>query len=265
MSQDFERKSREGTARSAAEFLKQIKRSLSEASIPYNEDASVGGYKPDLVIPKLDGTSVAVTASSSGPSFDLERVEGLAHKYSVATGADVRFIVDSLKPEAKPHTPDALVEEMTRGVSQEGLRRWLLDASATRRSAPPKTLFVAMPFEDKYDDTFLTIVTVARVIGAAARRIDQLGVMGDPVQEIKAEIERSHLLVADLSEVRPNVLYELGYADAIGKRTVLITSSELRDLPFDVRARQVLRYTIGSSKTLSGPLESALTDALRSS
>ena len=38
----------------------------------------------------------------------------------------------------------------------------------------------------------------------------------------------------DLTDLRPNVFYELGYADGLGKK-VIATAKEGTDLPFDVK------------------------------
>ena len=46
-------------------------------------------------------------------------------------------------------------------------------------------------------------------------------------------IRRSAFIIADVSEPRPNVYYELGYAQAIGK-SVITTAHEGTQLPFDI-------------------------------
>jgi nucleoside 2-deoxyribosyltransferase len=52
---------------------------------------------------------------------------------------------------------------------------------------------------------------------------------------------RADLIVADLTGRNPNVFYELGYAHALGKRTLLLTQ-KIDDVPFDLRHRQLVEY-----------------------
>ena len=54
-------------------------------------------------------------------------------------------------------------------------------------------------------------------------------------------ILRADLIIADLTGRNPNVFYELGYAHALHKNTVLITQS-IDDVPFDLRHRQMIKY-----------------------
>ena len=48
-------------------------------------------------------------------------------------------------------------------------------------------------------------------------------------------LRRSSAVIADLSESKPNVLYEAGLAHALKRPSVHICSTPIADLPFDVR------------------------------
>lgn len=50
-------------------------------------------------------------------------------------------------------------------------------------------------------------------------------------------------MIADVTGLNENVLYELGLAHALGKRTVMITQ-KLDDLPFDLRAYRANEYSM---------------------
>lgn len=77
---------------------------------------------------------------------------------------------------------------------------------------------------------------------------------GDIVEEIKRLIKASKAVIADLSEGKPNVLYEAGFAHALGKPTVHICSTALTELPFDVRNWNTVAYTLGQTTKLREPL-----------
>ena len=60
---------------------------------------------------------------------------------------------------------------------------------------------------------------------------------------VRRLIEASIAVIIDLSEAKPNVLYETGYVHALSKPTVHICSTPMSGLPFDVRNWNTLKYT----------------------
>lgn len=63
-------------------------------------------------------------------------------------------------------------------------------------------------------------------------------------------IRESLAVIVDLSESKPNVLYEAGYAHGLDKKTIHICSTPLEKLPFDVRNWQTLKYELGQTYEL---------------
>ncbi len=75
------------------------------------------------------------------------------------------------------------------------------------------------------------------------RRADEVFNEQEIVEKIKNEIEKSDIVIVDLTSFRPNVLYELGIAHFIDyNRTILISQDNYEDLPFDVRKFDTLKY-----------------------
>lgn len=60
-------------------------------------------------------------------------------------------------------------------------------------------------------------------------------------------LAKADLVVADVSGLNGNVMYELGLAHAMGKRTVIITQ-EIDELPFDLRPYRVNQYSTSFAK-----------------
>jgi hypothetical protein len=86
-------------------------------------------------------------------------------------------------------------------------------------------------------------------------------VFSEPIlSRIYKQIEAADVIVADMTLRRPNVFYEVGYAHAMRKPTVLIARSVKR-LPFDVKHYQHLEYG-GSVVTLRNGLVERLLAAL---
>jgi nucleoside 2-deoxyribosyltransferase len=124
------------------------------------------------------------------------------------------------------------------------------------RPAPKKKVFASMPFAPQYDDTFLVAIEPASLTNAAiAERVDHDSTAGPVVPQIKAMIRAAKVVVADLSDSRPNVLYEVGYAEALRKPVIQICSTPTAALPFNVRNNQTISYAIGQTAKLKKRIE----------
>lgn len=101
---------------------------------------------------------------------------------------------------------------------------------------------VMMPFDQKYQSTADTIRKVCENSGYKAERVDDHSNPGDIVVEIKQLIRTSPYVIADLSDLKPNVCYEVGYAHALRKPTIIITSTPSATLPFDIAHMRYISY-----------------------
>ena len=66
------------------------------------------------------------------------------------------------------------------------------------------------------------------------------------------------MIIADISESRPNVLHEVGFAEALKIPVIQICSTPINQLPFNVRNNQTIQYSIGQSARLRKKLEERL-------
>ncbi len=108
--------------------------------------------------------------------------------------------------------------------------------------ADPKTCFVAMPFKPPYAGYFGTLYRpIATALEGSALRMWG-GLSGeDYVELMLAVIRRCGTVIADLSELNPNVVFELGAARALDKRLVLLVQRKfVRGLPANVGSEQLL-------------------------
>ncbi len=105
------------------------------------------------------------------------------------------------------------------------------------------TCFVMMPFADPLGSYYASIFDPAiRKAGLTAKRADDdIYGTGKIIDQIWAGINSARVLVAELTNRNPNVLYELGIAHALKKPVVLVSSNE-NDVPFDVKHVRVIYY-----------------------
>lgn len=107
---------------------------------------------------------------------------------------------------------------------------------------PPKA-FVLMPFDPRLGPIFEQLICPAlEDLGYEVARADTQLTQQNILRDIIAGIAEATLIVADLTTLNPNVMYELGIAHGLQIPTVLITQS-LEEVPFDLRAYRVVQYS----------------------
>lgn len=104
-------------------------------------------------------------------------------------------------------------------------------------------IFVLMPFDDEFDDVFEHLIKKPlEAIGYRVRRADSLFNQQQILKDVVRGIADAAVVIADVTGLNGNVLYELGLAHAMGKRTVMITQ-RLDELPFDLRPYRANEYS----------------------
>jgi len=103
-----------------------------------------------------------------------------------------------------------------------------------------KYIFVIMPLKAEFDDVYKTIRTACgKFPGVTFDRADDWSQTGRITDQIVAALKAAHLIIADITEQNPNVMYELGYAHALGKHVIVLNAGQ--GSPFDVADyRQIL-------------------------
>jgi hypothetical protein len=127
--------------------------------------------------------------------------------------------------------------------------------------------FVMMPFGKWFDNYYTDIYKPAIInSGLIPKRADDLYRPSSIVQDIWAYTKQSKIVLADLTDKNPNVFYELGLAHALAKPAILITS-DISDVPFDLRALRVLDYDKNNPNwgiILKEKIENAIRETLES-
>jgi hypothetical protein len=120
---------------------------------------------------------------------------------------------------------------------QETVKMFANDVvSLAERLITPTDVFVIMSFAEKghLKDAYNTFKRVCKDNGFNAFKVDNhLDSQQRIVPAILSAIRRSAFIITDVTEPRPNVFYELGFAQALGK-DILTTAQEGTELPFDI-------------------------------
>ena len=109
--------------------------------------------------------------------------------------------------------------------------------------------FVVMPFGAKGSEeerefkniyTYLIKKTVENS-GVECIRGDEIPESGIIAFQIKEKLHKTDLVIADLTNKNPNVLYEVGYRHALGKPIISI-AQDVKGLPFDLAHYRTIAY-----------------------
>ena len=110
-----------------------------------------------------------------------------------------------------------------------------------------ETIFVIMPFDPKFDGVYGDLIKAPlEDAGYLVSRADDPG-EDDMVHEnihdqIVQNLWDADYILADLTCYKPNVIYELGIAHALSKRTIQISQRIDEDIPFDIKSQNVIKY-----------------------
>jgi len=122
----------------------------------------------------------------------------------------------------------------------------------------PRLAFVLMPFMDELTEIYTTIIkpTVENnEFGLVCKRADEIKSNKAIMQDVWKSICEARLIIADLTGLNPNVMYELGVAHTLGKETLIIyRKDENVKFPFDIAHIRRIEYEntpVGGTKLVT--------------
>lgn len=104
--------------------------------------------------------------------------------------------------------------------------------------------FFASPFKDEYRWIRNAITAACRELDIDFRAVDETVKPGSSIIDaIHDEIARATISFVVISDLNPNVMYELGLLHASSKPTIMLADKPTTaQLPFDIRSLMVVRY-----------------------
>lgn len=171
------------------------------------------------------------------------------------TGSFLELYVNSIKvlssaiPFLVKHTHTGILVKSREKVT---ISKFLVDYKRPE-------VFIISQFGGDYD------VLYDEVIKPVCIKLQYNPIRGDEVvscsmilSDIITSIQNSAVIIADITPDNPNVFYEIGYAHALNKPTILLCDKALRDrLPFDISGFRTIFYdnSIGGKKRVEEKLE----------
>jgi hypothetical protein len=126
--------------------------------------------------------------------------------------------------------------------------------TAARLAEEPGKVFVVMPLSDFYLKSVLQrdhSCIEEKDNNLIVHHADETYGPGIIIKDIENDIIESKIVVAEITERNPNVYYEVGYAHAQGKPTILLVQTNTK-LPFDMSPYRCILYenSLGGRKTI---------------
>lgn len=127
------------------------------------------------------------------------------------------------------------------------------------------TCFVVMQFTEEFNILYRDVIRpTCESHGYKVVRGDDFYTTGQIMEDVIRSIRNAALIIADVTPDNANVFYEVGYAHAINKPTILLSDRKRERLPFDISGFRTLFYdnTIGGKSQIEARLKQHL-EALR--
>lgn len=129
-------------------------------------------------------------------------------------------------------------------------------------------VFILMPFKDELNAVYDTIIKpTVESLGLVCHRADEYKTNKAIIQDIWKAICEAKIVIADLTTLNPNVMYELGIAHTVGKETIMITQRGDKEFkfPFDISHIRRIEYenTVSGCKKLENNLKETIKSILQ--
>jgi len=173
-------------------------------------------FTPDPNVPPIPAATMIAHASSLGVPSQW----GLHRTYWAVKDIDVNAVIRSI---ARPLPTPQVFQLPTSEPREDDL------------------VAVMMPFDGAFAAVYEGLKEATVQAGLRCVRADEIWNNHAIMADVVSLIWRSRVVIADLSGRNPNVLYEVGIANTLG-RDVILVCQDLKDIPFDLVGLRAVQY-----------------------
>jgi hypothetical protein len=161
------------------------------------------------------------------------------HNFKIAvTGSLISLFVNNIK-----------VSESSQDIRKGQLKFFISSSKEVKiknlkiASIKPKA-FIVMQFSEEFNKLYSEVIKpICEEYGLECERADEFYTSTPIIADIVTSIIECSLIIAEITPDNPNVYYELGYAHAINKPSILLCDRGKRNkLPFDISGYRTLFY-----------------------
>lgn len=215
--------------------IQVVGRSSNAVRLRYQYDTAV----PIITQDRLERVATEIGLSSQGSGRN--RFDWTHTRWSVQEGDLYRTVVRLLLHSSSANAPTVF------NVS-------------TPSRIDPLQASAMMPFSAGFTAVYEAIVGAADTVGMRCNRADNIWEHHTIIQDVVSLIDRSRVVICDLSGRNPNVFYEAGISHTLGREVILITQ-HADDVPFDLRHIRYITY-LNNAEGLE-QLQRQLSDRMR--
>ncbi len=201
---------------------------------------------PELVPPEQIGNADAAIFVAGGEgtfiAANWARIAGIPVLGVVAFGGAGQALYDSENRNFVTKYGNSISHEEFEVLNQDttDVERLAKDVLwLAERIVIPHTVFPIVPFSAPYRDVKTCYAQVCLEFDFELQGTEESETTERIIPRIHEGIRHSAFAIADISEVKPNVYYEIGYAQGLHKQ-VILTAKKGTLLPFDVADVPVL-------------------------
>jgi len=104
-------------------------------------------------------------------------------------------------------------------------------------------IFIVMQFSKEYNELYEEVIKpVSEKFDYECIRADEFYTGTPIISDIITSIQEATVIIAEITPDNPNVFYEIGYAHAVKKPTILLCDKVREKLPFDLSGFRTLFY-----------------------
>jgi hypothetical protein len=261
---------RSGVISAKVRFIDSVEEKNGQIVVGYNPatgaylSAGLGGY----------GAAYVINSFAPGQGWRPVARRGSISQISADQTYDVRVDVVGQQMSLSIDQVQVLEIDLTQPFqgSQCGLFAWGptggVEFSDFEIDGDEPRVFVVMQFGSPYDDLYREVIErISKKLGLATLRGDDVFANSSSIilQDIIRNIKESDIIIAEITPVNANVFYELGYAHAMNKPTILLANRTVEKLPFDVSGYRVIFYddTIRGRRDIEENLEKHLENVVK--